>query len=86
MFCRCTRRLCPATASTFSFSKRFEELKHSSSSPLNGPEYSFMRDRLSDYSALQKAYAVKQTEVERARKAAQMCGLEFTGKMPRKNV
>lgn len=61
-----------------------ENLQQNPESPLNSPEYSFMREKLLAYSALQKTYAVKQTEVERARRAAHMCGLEFTGKKPRK--
>ncbi|EPY40751.1 hypothetical protein AGDE_03176 [Angomonas deanei] len=69
-----------ATARTFSFSRKMEELKKNTSSPLNTGDHDYLRERLAEYSKLQKTYAVKQTEVERARKAAQMCGLEFTGK------
>lgn len=63
--------------------KRFEQLSADPESPLGKNEYNFMRERLAEYSALQLDYAVKQTEVERARKAANMCGLEFTGTKPR---
>ncbi|KAG5470410.1 hypothetical protein LSCM1_01654 [Leishmania martiniquensis] len=63
-----------------SFIAKMQKLQADPEHPLNGPEYAFMRDRLVEYRKLQETYAVKQTEVERARKAANMCGLEFTGK------
>ncbi|KAK7199620.1 hypothetical protein NESM_000007100 [Novymonas esmeraldas] len=72
------------TGAHFSFREKMDKLRADPESGLNGPEYAFMRDRLAEYSKLQQTYAVKQTEVERARKAANMCGLEFTGKGPRK--
>ncbi|CAJ1032176.1 hypothetical protein, conserved [Leishmania lindenbergi] len=77
---------CAATAASkkFSFSEKMQKLQADPEHPLSGPEYAFMRDRLAEYRKLQQAYAVKQTEVERARKAANMCGLEFTGKGARK--
>lgn len=53
-------------------------------SPLNSAPYKFLREHLVEYSKLQQTYAVKQSEVERARRAAHMCGLEFTGKGERK--
>lgn len=87
MLRRCTTTLCAAASpGKFSFAQRLEELKKDPNSPLSGPEYCFMRKKLATYSSLQQTYAVKQTDVERARRAANMCGLEFTGKMPRKEV
>lgn len=75
-----------ATSATrkFSFNEKMQKLQADPEHPLSGREYHFMRERLEEYRNLQQTYAVKQTEVERARKAAHMCGLEFTGKSPRK--
>ena len=50
-----------------------------SGSTLASPAYAFLQARIDDYRGLMSQYAVKQTEVERARKAAAMCGLEMTG-------
>ncbi|CAC9522820.1 hypothetical protein conserved [Leishmania donovani] len=69
-----------AAGKKFSFSEKMQRLQADPEHALSGPEYAFMRDRLAEYRKLQQTYAVKQTEVERARKAANMCGLEFTGK------
>ncbi|KAG5496075.1 hypothetical protein JKF63_02373 [Porcisia hertigi] len=69
----------------FSFSEKMQRLQADPEHALSGPEYAFMRDRLAEYRKLQQTYAVKQTEVERARKAANMCGLEFTGQRGRKS-
>ncbi|KAG5495308.1 hypothetical protein GH5_02963 [Leishmania sp. Ghana 2012 LV757] len=78
-----TRFVCCVAAAAgkkYSFTARMQRLQADPEHPLSGPEYAFMRDRLAEYRKLQQKYAVKQTEVERARKAANMCGLEFTGK------
>ncbi|GET91345.1 hypothetical protein, conserved [Leishmania tarentolae] len=77
---RCARCAAAATSKKFSFSEKMQRLQADPEHALSGPEYAFMRDRLAEYKTLQQTYAVKQTEVERARKAANMCGLEFTGK------
>jgi 5-bromo-4-chloroindolyl phosphate hydrolysis protein len=77
---------CATSASkNFSFSEKMRKLQADPEHALAGREYQFMRERLEEYRKLQQTYAVKQTEVERARKAANMCGLEFTGKGPRKS-
>lgn len=87
---RCSvRRLCVTAAGTaagagsakmFSFQAKMDRIKADSDSDTWRTEYTFMRDRLNEYAALQNAYAVKQTDVERAKRAAHMCGLEFTEK------
>eukprot|EP00796_Vickermania_ingenoplastis_P013391 gene13390-9216_t len=61
------------------FNTRLNQLKDSQES-LGCEEYRFLRSHLQNYRKLQACYAVKQTDVERARKAANLCGLEFTGK------
>lgn len=84
---RCARLVrCGAAVAgkAFSFMEKMKPLQADPAHALSGPEYGFMRERLAEYSKLQQTYAVKQTEVERARKAANMCGLEFTGKGERK--
>ncbi|CCW70520.1 unnamed protein product [Phytomonas sp. Hart1] len=63
---------------TFSFSQRFEKLLKDPQSPLNSQEYVLMRECLTKYRTLQRIYSVKQTDIERARAAAHVCGLEFT--------
>lgn len=79
-FARCAA----SSTKKFSFAEKMQKLQADPEHALSGREYQFMRERLEEYRNLQQAYAVKQTEVERARKAANMCGLEFTGKGPRK--
>lgn len=82
-------RRCAKAASSaggLTFAERFEKMRTDPENPLSCSEYTYMRERLAEYSALQTTYAVKQTEVERARKAANMCGLEFTGKGERREV
>ncbi|KPA84499.1 putative mitochondrial hypothetical protein [Leptomonas pyrrhocoris] len=78
-------RCAASTTTTFSFSDKMQKLQADPDHALNGRDYRFMRERLEEYRKLQQTYAVKQTEVERAKKAANMCGLEFTGKGPRKS-
>lgn len=79
-FARCAA----STTKKFSFSEKMQKLQSDPEHALSGREYHFMRERLEEYRNLQQTYSVKQTEVERARKAANMCGLEFTGKGARK--
>ncbi|KPI89617.1 hypothetical protein ABL78_1282 [Leptomonas seymouri] len=79
-------RCAASTTTKFSFSEKMRKLQADPEHALSGREYRFMRERLEEYRNLQQTYAVKQTDVERARKAANMCGLEFTGKGPRKTA
>jgi hypothetical protein len=51
---------------------------------LVGPEYSFLQRQLAGYKLLQNEYAVKQNDIERAKKAAEVCGLKFTDRASRK--
>lgn len=69
-----------------SFISRLEELKSVKDSGLCSEEYQFLRQHIAAYKGLQTAYAVKQSDVERARKVAQQCGLEFTKAAKRKDV
>lgn len=83
-FSRVARCAASSTPKKFSFTEKMQKLQADPEHALGGREYHFMRERLEEYRNLQQTYAVKQTEVERARKAANMCGLEFTGKGARK--
>ncbi|CBH16641.1 uncharacterized protein TEOVI_000824800 [Trypanosoma equiperdum] len=81
--------LCAAGTSTanlqqFSFAKRFEEMKNDESCPLSGPEYALLLEKVEHYRSLQNTYAVKQSDIERAKRAAHYSGLEFTPKPPTK--
>ncbi|ORC92568.1 uncharacterized protein TM35_000033210 [Trypanosoma theileri] len=70
-------------SSSFSFSKRLKELESDPECPLSGPEYKLLLEKLQHYRSLQNVYAVKQDDIERARRAAHYSGLEFTAKKPR---
>ncbi|KAG8347366.1 hypothetical protein TRVL_01801 [Trypanosoma vivax] len=86
------RLLCISTtvsgcgAPTLSFARRLQELEGTPGCPLSGPDYALLRERLRHYRSLQNTYAVKQSDIERARRAAHYSGLEFTSKPPRKSV
>ena len=63
-----------------SYSARYAAaLKHE----LDIPEHHALQEHLAHYKTLQNAYGVKQSDVERARKVAQLCGLEVTGQKGR---
>jgi hypothetical protein len=66
----------------------FEAARANPESTLSQPAYTFLLEKIDAYRELQAAYAVKQSEVERARKAAAMCGLEMTGayRGPRRGI
>ena len=57
----------------------WEAARTNKNSILSGQAYAYLQKQIFAYRELQAAYAVKQTDVERARKAAAMCGLEMTG-------
>ena len=65
-------------AATMSFAAQYGEATRNPEDVLGGKAYAYLRDQLTHYRSLQGEYAVKQTDVERARKAGNMCGLEFT--------
>lgn len=60
------------------FLARLQQLERTSNSGLCSEEYKFLEKHLDTYKRLQSVYAVKQSDVERARRAGQQCGLEFT--------
>lgn len=60
------------------FLSRLAEMEKMNDIGLCSEEYKFLRKHLDTYKQLQSVYAVKQSDVERARRAAQQCGLEFT--------
>ncbi|RNF11380.1 hypothetical protein TraAM80_00997 [Trypanosoma rangeli] len=98
MWCISRRLLCGAagaattTASSasgsfnFSFSKRLKELESDTECALSGKEYAILREKLQHYRGLQNRYAVKQDDIERAKRAARYSGLEFTPKPARKTT
>ncbi|KAH9589359.1 hypothetical protein LSM04_007366 [Trypanosoma melophagium] len=70
-------------SSSFSFTRRFKEMESDPECPLSGPEYKLLQEKLQHYRSLQNTYAVKQDDIERAKRAARYSGLEFTAKKPR---
>lgn len=69
----------PASTVDQPYAQAYAAAKATPGNPLASPAYRFLLDKLQGYRELQSAYAVKQTEIERARKAAAVCGLEMTG-------
>lgn len=74
------------TKHSASFISRLTEMENGKDPGLCSEEYKFLRRHIATYKRLQSAYAVKQSDVERARKVAQQCGLEFTKATKRKEV
>lgn len=66
------------TPEKFSFAKRYEQLRADPNSALASDSYEAIMKNLSLYDGLLREYSVKQTEMERAKRAARMCGLEMT--------
>uniref|UniRef100_A0A7S1W230 Uncharacterized protein n=1 Tax=Neobodo designis TaxID=312471 RepID=A0A7S1W230_NEODS len=66
-------------AKKHTYYKEWAAARADKDSVLAGESYSFLQSQVDAYRELQAQYAVKQTDVERARKAAAMCGLEMTG-------
>lgn len=64
-------------ATKMSFEARLGELEANPENPLAQPEYKMLQAKLAEYVGLQGAYAVKQTDIERTRRAANVCGLDF---------
>ena len=67
-----------ATPEKFAFAKRYEELRNDSESALASETYNALMSNLKAYDDLLRTYSVKQTEMERAKRAANLCGLEMT--------
>lgn len=59
------------------YEKRLQELMADPESPLGQLEYSVLQEKLATYASLQGEYAVKQSEMERTKRAANVCGLDF---------
>ncbi len=68
------------TPEKFAFAKRYEQLRANPESALSSEAYESLMSNLAQYDELLRVYSVKQTEMERARRAARMCGLEMTAK------
>lgn len=67
-----------ATPEKFGFAKRYEQLRKDPDSALASDSYEALMSNLKAYDELLRTYSVKQTEMERAKRAANMCGLEMT--------
>lgn len=66
-----------AASAPMSFEKRLQELMADTESPLSQPEYALLQEKLAAYARLQGEYAVKQSEMERTKRVANVCGLDF---------
>jgi hypothetical protein len=78
------------TSSHWEFAARYEQLRADKDGKLPGSTgalaaepYEALMASLKNYDDLLRKYSVKQTEIERARAAARMCGLEWTRKKDR---
>jgi len=60
------------------FNDRYDVLRKEGK--LGGAAYEYLREHLGHYKALLDKYAVKQDDLERARRVGRVCGLEMTKK------
>ena len=72
-----------AAKAPHSYEARLASLKADPASVLAGGEYQFLQRNLAVYQKMQNEYAVKQNDIERAKKAGQVCGLEMTKRKER---
>ena len=70
-------------AVTAIFMPRYEQSLKDAEAGLGIPEYQELMKKLDLYKSLQGAYAVKQSEMERTRRVANVCGLDIA---PKKRV
>jgi hypothetical protein len=68
------------------YRKYYDVLLGDRNSTLSQQEYGHLRRFLASYKELQGHYAVKQNDIERARRAAEVCGLEMLRPKPRKST
>ena len=57
--------------------ERFVEMQANPESALGQAEYKHLQAKLAKYAELQGQYAVKQSEMERTKRAANVCGLDM---------
>ena len=60
-----------------SFAKLYAEKLNDKSSSLSHRDFHILQEKIAFYKTLQGAYAVKQDDIERAKRAANMCGLDM---------
>mmetsp|Transcript_76505 Transcript_76505/g.88942 ORF Transcript_76505/g.88942 Transcript_76505/m.88942 type:complete len:113 (+) Transcript_76505:74-412(+) len=60
-----------------SYEKRLNELLADPECPLSQLEYRVLLEKLAIYQDLQGEYAVKQSDIERTKRVANFCGLDF---------
>ncbi len=77
------RRSISLLAITPLFMPRYEEALKNTESGLGQAEYRELLRTLDHYKTLQGAYSVKQSEMERTRRVANVCGLDIE---PKKRV
>lgn len=59
------------------YEKRLEVLMADPECPLSQLEYKVLQEKLAMYQELQGEYSVKQSDIERTKKVANFCGLDF---------
>jgi hypothetical protein len=64
-------------AAKMTYEARLSQLEADPENPLAQPEYKLLQAKLAEYMSMQGAYAVKQSDIERTRRAANVCGLDF---------
>jgi hypothetical protein len=77
------RRSAQRWAITPLFISRYEQALTDVDAGLGQPEYQELLRKLVHYKSLQGEYSVKQSEMERTRRVANVCGLDVT---PKKRV
>jgi hypothetical protein len=66
-----------AAQQSMAFGKRYAEKLKDPKSVLAHNDFHILQDKLTFYKTLQGEYAVKQDDIERAKRAANMCGLDM---------
>lgn len=74
----------PKSSPTFTFQKKMSEFESDPENPIAQAEYKILQEKLALYVELQGEYSVKQSEIERAKRAANVCGLDFPSPQRRK--
>lgn len=98
MLRRCSTRLAASAAAAVAgssstntparhpYEDEFEAYRADDTSVLGGANFNFHMECIEQYRDLQARYAVKQSEMERTRRAANVCGLEVTKPGARKDT
>jgi hypothetical protein len=65
------------TPANFAFASAYEAERANAESPLAAPAYAALARHLEAYDDMLRKYSVKQSELERMKRAANVCGLDF---------